>query len=171
MNTSTINNAQSAPVEVKIGELLKEAGRTMSVAESCTGGQISHLVTMVPGSSAYYLGSVTSYAISVKEKVLGVPAGTIEEKGVVSCEVASAMAEGVRLLTGSDFSVATTGFSGPGGGDEHYPEGTVCIAASSEKGTETLVFHSDCGRIANIENFANAALDFLLIKIIKELNH
>ena len=75
-------------LEATVGRLLKATGKTLSAAESCTGGEISHLITSVPGSSAYYLGSVTSYAISVKEKVLGVPSETIENFGVVSSEVA-----------------------------------------------------------------------------------
>ena len=91
-------------LEATVGRLLKASGKTLSVAESCTGGEISHLITSVPGSSAYYLGSVTSYAVSVKEKVLGVPAETVEKYGVVSGEVAAAMAEGVRRVTGSDYA-------------------------------------------------------------------
>ena len=101
-------------LENTVGRLLKQSGKTLSAAESCTGGEISHLITSIPGSSAYYLGSVTSYAVEVKEKVLGVPAETIEKNGVVSSEVAAAMADGVRRLTGSDYSVATTGLAGPG---------------------------------------------------------
>ena len=81
------------PVQNRIGTLLKASGETLSAAESCTGGQISHLLTTVSGSSAYYLGSVTSYAVAVKEKVLGVPDRTVKEKGLVSSEVAAAMAE------------------------------------------------------------------------------
>ena len=111
------------PPQNRIASLLKGSGRTLSAAESCTGGQISHLITTVSGSSEYYLGSVTSYAVAVKEKVLGVPAATVREHGVVSSEVAAAMAEGVRALTGSTFAVATTGLAE--GGDERYPEGTV----------------------------------------------
>ena len=98
-------------VEYRIASLLRNGGGTLSVAESCTGGEISHLITTVSGSSEYYLGSVTSYAVSVKRKLLGVPAATIEEHGVVSREVAAAMAEGVRAATGSDYSVATTGLA------------------------------------------------------------
>ncbi len=158
------------PAEVALGKILKASGLTLSAAESCTGGQISHLVTLVPGSSAYYLGSVTSYAVAVKEKVLGVPTETITDNGVVSSQVAAAMAEGVRRLTGSDYSVATTGFSGPGGGDERYPEGTVWIGASSKYGTETLEFHSNLDRKGNIESFAAAALLFLLKKLNRELS-
>lgn len=154
-------------IQNKIAMLLKGSGYTLSAAESCTGGQISHLITMVSGSSEYYLGSVTSYAISVKEKVLGVPNSLIKEHGVVSTEVAGAMAEGVRALTGSTFSVATTGLAE--GGDEHFPEGTVCIGVSSEWGTETMIFHCNEGRTGNIRKFAVAALKFLTNHITKHV--
>lgn len=147
------------PVQNRIGSLLKASGETLSAAESCTGGQISHLVTMVSGSSAYYLGSVTSYAIAVKEKVLGVPAETISSNGVVSSEVAAAMAEGVRKLTGSTYAVATTGLAE--GGDERYPEGTVWMAVSGPKGTKTRIYHCNLGRKGNIRRFARVALEFL----------
>ncbi|MBQ2198344.1 MAG: CinA family nicotinamide mononucleotide deamidase-related protein, partial [Bacteroidales bacterium] len=113
-------------LESAIGTLFRGTGMTLSAAESCTGGKISSLITSVPGSSEYYLGSVTSYAIAVKEKVLGVPPSLIDEYGVVSSEVAAAMAEGVRKLTGSTYSVATTGLAGPAG-DERNPVGTVWI--------------------------------------------
>ena len=145
--------------EEKIGLMLKGSGLSLSVAESCTGGRISHLLTTVSGSSAYYLGSVTSYAVSVKENVLGVPARTIESFGVVSAEVAAAMAEGVRRLTGSSFSVATTGLAE--GDDGHYPEGTVWIAVSGPAGTMTHLYQCEGSRKANISRFTSAALHFL----------
>lgn len=147
------------PPQNRIASLLKGSGRTLSAAESCTGGQISHLITTVSGSSEYYLGSVTSYAVAVKEKVLGVPAATVREHGVVSSEVAAAMAEGVRALTGSTFAVATTGLAE--GGDERYPEGTVWIAVAGPAGTKTKIYHCDLGRKANIRRFATVALRFL----------
>lgn len=153
-------------IEEKIGVLLRDKGHTLSVAESCTGGRISHLLTTVSGSSSYYLGSVTSYAVSVKEAVLGVPEEIIRSQGVVSAAVAAAMAEGVRRLTGSTFSVATTGLAE--GGDERYPEGSVWIAASGPRGTKTLFFRSEGGRRANIRNFARAALCFLFEHIKEE---
>ena len=157
-------------LESAVGRLLKKSGKTLSVAESCTGGEISHLITSVPGASSYYLGGVTSYAVSVKEKVLGVPAGTVEKYGVVSSEVAAAMAEGVRRITGSDFSVATTGLAGPGG-DGVNPVGTVWIGAASASGTKTkkVVFGND--RTRNIERFAAAALNFLRLVIQQETNN
>ncbi len=165
-----IYSEQDDTMEHAVGELLKSRHLTLSAAESCTGGEISHLITSVPGSSAYYLGSVTSYAIEIKEKLLGVPAETIEKHGVVSSEVAAAMADGVRNLTGSDYSVSTTGFSGPGGGDERYPEGTVWIGASSRYGTETMMYQSHHDRIRNIERFSATALYFLFRKIKSENN-
>lgn len=152
-------------LEHALGVILKEKGMTLAAAESCTGGEIAHLVTKVPGSSAYFLGSVTSYAVAVKEKILGVPHETIEKYGVVSAQVASAMADGVRRLLGSDYAVATTGFAGPGGGDERWPEGTVWVAVSSEKGTDAVRFEYHNDRTRNIQRFAASALHFLLKKI------
>lgn len=158
-------------LEHALGAILKSNKKTLSAAESCTGGEISHLITTVPGSSSYYLGSVTSYAIPVKEKVLGVPAETIDKFGVVSSEVAAAMAEGVRKLTGSDYSVATTGLAGPGGGDGVNPEGSVWVGVCDSKGktyTRKYLYHND--RKRNIERFAASALYFLLTIVKSELS-
>lgn len=157
-------------LENAVGSLLRGTGMTLSAAESCTGGKISSLITSVPGASEYYLGSVTSYAITIKEKVLGVPSATINEYGVVSSEVAAAMAEGVRKLTGSTYAVSTTGLAGPGGGDGHNPVGTVWIGITGPKGTKTVrnVYKND--RKRNIERFAAAALDELRLFILAELN-
>ena len=146
-------------VEVRISELLKGSGQTLSTAESCTGGRISHLITTVSGSSEYYLGSVISYAVKVKESLLGVKPETINRYGVVSSEVAAAMAQGVRTVTGSTYSVATTGLAE--GSDSRYPEGTVWIGVSGPLGTMTSIYHCDHGRKGNIRSFAIAALSFL----------
>ena len=158
-------------LESAVGDLLKAYGKTLSTAESCTGGMISSLITSVPGSSEYFLGSVTSYANEVKENVLGVPAEIIAEHGAVSSECVAAMAEGVRRITSSNYSVATSGIAGPGGGSEEKPVGTVWIGVSSDNGTETfrLKFNSD--RKRNIERFSSSALHILLNKIKKELNN
>ena len=152
-------------LENTIGRLLRANGRTLSVAESCTGGEISHLLTSVPGASEYYLGSVTSYAVAVKEKVLGVEMETIEKNGVVSKETAASMAEGIRALTGSDFAVATTGWA-DAYGDEREPAGTVWIAVTGPVGTRTLraQYHND--RQRNIQRFAATALNFLRLYIL-----
>lgn len=159
---------QDDTLEATVGRLLKAAGKTLSAAESCTGGEISHLITSVPGSSAYYLGSVTSYAVSVKEHVLGVPAGTVETAGVVSSEVAGAMAEGVRKVTGSDYAVSTTGLAGPDG-DAFNPVGTVWIGVAGPKGTKTLKKQFRHDRKRNIQRFAAEALNFLRLTILEDL--
>ncbi len=158
-------------LESAIGEILKATGKTLSTAESCTGGMISSLITSVPGSSEYFLGSVTSYANSVKENVLGVPSKIIEEYGAVSSECVSAMAEGVRRLTGSDYSVATSGIAGPGGGSDQKPVGTVWIGVSSHMGTETFSLRFNSDRKRNIERFSSSALHILLKRIKNELKH
>ncbi len=153
-----------------IGRMLLQNGKTVSAAESCTGGMISELFTGIPGSSGFYLGSVTSYANSVKTGVLGVPAEIIEESGAVSSECVAKMAEGIRRLTGSDFSVATSGIAGPGGGSEEKPVGLVWIGISSKDSTQTLKMTFKGDRKRNIERFASSALNALRIKIQKELN-
>lgn len=158
-------------LESAIGEILKATGKTLSTAESCTGGMISSLITSVPGSSEYFLGSVTSYANSVKENVLGVPSKIIEEYGAVSSECVSAMAEGVRRLTGSDYSLATSGIAGPGGGSDQKPVGTVWIGVSSHMGTETFSLRFNSDRKRNIERFSSSALHILLKRIKNELKH
>ena len=156
--------------ETYIGRMLTESGKTISCAESCTGGLISELFTSVPGSSGYFLGSVTSYANSVKTGILGVCEETIAKYGAVSSECVKEMAEGIRRITGSDFSVATSGIAGPGGGSPEKPVGLVWIAVSSENGTETFSHTYKNDRRRNIERFAASALNHLRIKIEKESN-
>lgn len=153
-----------------IGRTMTSHGLTLSTAESCTGGMISELITSVPGSSGYFLGSVTSYANEVKIKVLGVKPETIEKYGAVSSECVAEMAEGVRRITGSDYSVATSGIAGPGGGTEDKPAGTVWIGVSSQRGTETYKMCFKGDRKRNIERFSSYALDYLRKKIYTELN-
>ena len=157
-------------LETCIAKLLKGTGKTVSTAESCTGGSIAAMLTSVAGSSEYFLGSVVSYANSVKSGVLGVNEKIIAEHGAVSSECVAAMAEGVRKLTGSDFSIATSGIAGPGGGSDAKPVGLVWIGVSSQKSTETfnMVFKGD--RKRNIERFAANALNILRKKLVNELN-
>lgn len=152
-----------------VGSLLLRSGKTLSAAESCTGGMISSLITSVPGSSEYFLGAVTSYANSVKENVLGVPAEIIAAHGAVSSECVAAMAEGARRITGSDFSVATSGIAGPGGGSEEKPVGLVWVGVSSAGGTQTFRFTFRSDRKRNTERFASSALNCLRLKILSEI--
>lgn len=151
-----------------IGRLLRGSGKTLSAAESCTGGEIAHLITTVPGASEYFLGSVTSYAPSVKNRVLGVPMETIDSCGIVSNEVAAAMAEGVRKLTGSTYAVATTGWA-DAYGDEHEPAGTVWVGIAGPEGTKTARFNYRNDRKRNIERFSASALNELRKMIVSDL--
>ena len=157
-------------LESAIGDILRANNCTLSAAESCTGGLISALMTSVSGCSEYYLGSVTSYANSVKQNVLGVPQEIIEKHGAVSSECVAAMAEGVRRITASDYSVATSGIAGPGGGSYEKPVGTVWIGVSSATGTETYKLRFNSDRKRNIERFASSALHILLKKLKNELS-
>ncbi len=152
-----------------IAELLLKSGKTVSAAESCTGGLISANFTALAGSSAYYLGSVTSYANSVKINVLGVDPSIIERFGAVSSECVAQMAEGVRKITGSDFAIATSGIAGPGGGSEEKPVGLVWIGYSSAKETKTFKKVFDHDRSGNIEAFAGSALEIFLNEIQNEV--
>ncbi|HVN59580.1 MAG TPA: competence/damage-inducible protein A [Bacteroidales bacterium] len=154
-------------MEMAVGRLLKEKKATMCTAESCTGGSIAHLVTTVPGSSAYYKGSVIAYSNEVKIEHLGVPAGLIEMNGAVSREVAEAMAKGSRKAFSASFSVAVTGIAGPDGGSEEKPAGTVWISVDSENGTVSRNFTFGTDRIVNILRFSIAALNMLRQEILR----
>lgn len=129
------------PLEVIAGRILKEKGATIATAESCTGGKLASLLNKHAGSSAFYWGSVVSYDNSVKEQVLNVPAEIIKTYGVVSEEVVRIMAESVRKLIGTNFSIATSGIAGPSGGSEEKPVGTVWMAWATPKGTYAECFH------------------------------
>jgi nicotinamide-nucleotide amidase len=153
-------------LEEKVGSLLLDNGLTLSTAESCTGGKIASLITSVPGSSAWFMGSVVAYDNGIKAKLLGVDPETIRVSGAVSGETAAAMARGVRLLTGTDYAVGVTGIAGPTGGTPEKPVGTVWIAVASESGvvTERHSFADD--RVINISRSANTALNLLRKQII-----
>lgn len=134
---------ETATVEELVHGALVRGGKTLAVAESCTGGMIAHKFTAMAGASAYFLCGVVSYSNEAKMKVLGVEAGALERYGAVSEQVARQMAEGVRRISGADYGVATTGIAGPTGGSEQKPVGTVWMAVASEKGTTAVV--KQCG--------------------------
>lgn len=119
-----------------VGDLLRAKGQTLALAESCTGGMISSLVTDVAGSSDYFLGSVVSYANDAKERLLDVSAETLRLHGAVSEQAAREMARGARDRFGADVAAAVTGIAGPGGGSEEKPVGTVFLAVSGRDGFE-----------------------------------
>jgi PncC family amidohydrolase len=117
--------------EEEIGDALRKEEISISSAESCTGGLISHIITNVPGSSEYYKGGVIAYANEVKENVLHVSKEILEEHGAVSAECAMAMAMGVRELLRTDVGIATTGIAGPTGGTPDKPVGLIYIALAT----------------------------------------
>lgn len=122
-------------LEQAVGELLREQGRTVATAESCTGGLVAHRLTNVPGSSAYVRGGVMAYANTAKTALLGVRAATLETHGAVSEATAAEMAAGARRALDADVAVATTGIAGPDGGTPDKPVGTVCIGLATSAGT------------------------------------
>jgi len=127
-------------IENILGNKLKELSLTLSTAESCTGGNIAQMLTSVPGSSAYFKGSVVSYATEIKEKILGVPHELIERYTVVSEEVAVAMAKGVRERLQTDVAVSTTGVAGPAKGEDGKEVGTVWIAITDGVSVQTKMY-------------------------------
>lgn len=153
-------------MEMVIGRLLKEKNKTLCTAESCTGGEIAHMITSVPGSSAYYKGSVVAYSNSVKTQLLGIKEDTIAQHGAVSEETVIEMAIAARKLLNTDFALATSGIAGPEGGTETKPVGTLWIAVASEKGTVTEKRILGNDRISNIKRFSLAALNLLRKQII-----
>lgn len=144
-----------------ISEKLKSTNKSLALAESCTGGYISHLITLIPGSSQFFLGGVVSYSNDLKSGLLGVPNSILKEFGAVSLETVKEMAEGVRLRTGADFGLAVSGIMGPTGETPEKPLGFVCVAFSSNEKTEATTFRFRFDRKRNIELTAVYALDFL----------
>lgn len=149
---------QLSPVEV-VGKMLLNEGATISTAESCTGGMIAHLFTLIPGASNYFWGSVVSYDNSVKQNTLGVNPLTLKKFGAVSKECVVEMAEGVRKKLKTTYSIATSGIAGPTGGTKSKPVGTVWIAVSGPKGTKSLKLQTMSNRETNIKRFASNAID------------
>lgn len=128
---------EDIPLQQVVGNLLKSRNQTVSGAESCTGGYLSHLITSIPGSSAYFRGTVVAYDNAVKIKTLGVDREVIDTVGAVSEETVRAMVAGALRVFGTDFAMATSGILGPGGGSETKPVGTVWIAVGNARQVET----------------------------------
>ncbi len=155
-------------LEVQVGYWLRKREMKLVVAESCTGGLVGHLITNVPGSSDYYLGSVTAYAYEAKERLLGVRHATLTDYGAVSEQTVLEMAQGARRALGGDFSpdhligAAVSGIAGPGGGMPGKPVGLVWIGLSTPDLTRAWKFIWDGDRIKNKELSAWQLLQLLL---------
>ncbi len=156
-------------LERVIGRLLRKRGLTVAVAESCTGGLVGHRITNVPGSSAYYKGSVTAYSYDVKELILHIQRDTLDRYGAVSERAAREMARGVRRALHADIGVAVTGIAGPEGGSPGKPVGLVYVALAAGDGEWVEGHLWDGDRWENKDRSAEAALDLLRRYLVGEL--
>jgi len=157
-------------LEETISEILNNSGKTISTAESCTGGYIAHLLTSVAGSSNYFKGSIVSYANEVKENQLGVSSSDLENFGAVSKEVVEQMATGVRSRLKTDYAISTSGVAGPTGGTEVKPVGFVWIAIASKHQVISKKFQFEKDRARNIRRTAMSALNMLRREVENELS-
>jgi len=152
----------SQPLEYIVGNLLRQRGWRLAVAESCTGGLVGHRLTNVAGSSTYYMGSITAYAYEAKVRLLGVKWDTLEKFGAVSKEVVLEMALGVRRALASDIGLSVSGIAGPGGGTPEKPVGYTWLGLSTTKHQIAKQITWDQDRIGNKELSAEATLQMLV---------
>lgn len=160
---------QDQPIERTVFDLLINKGMTFASAESCTGGNIAHVITMIPGSSEVFKGAAVTYATPMKTKVLGVSTETIEKYTVVSQQVVEGMAVGVRDLMEADFGVATTGVAGPSGGTEENPVGTVWIGVASSSRIVSKRFNFGKDRENVINRATVAAYEMLRESVLSSI--
>jgi PncC family amidohydrolase len=149
----------------RVGDLSRTANKTIALGESCTGGLVGHLITEVPGASAYLRGGVVAYGDVAKASLLDVPLATLKEHGAVSAQVAVAMASGARARFGADVGVAVTGISGPSGGSAQKPVGLTYVAVADAAGSEVRRFQWQGERSANKLASAGAVLDLLIERL------
>ncbi len=142
----------------EISELLWEKERSVSTAESCTGGRIAEAIIAVPGASKYFKGGIICYVNEVKENLLGVSHRLLEEKTAVCEEVAVAMVEGACKTLNTDYAIAATGLAGPGGGSREIPVGTIWLACGAPGKVVTCKVEEDHGRDINLAIATNKAI-------------
>lgn len=148
-------------LEEVVGKMLKERGLTLATAESCTGGYVAHLITSIAGSSDYFLGSVIAYANEVKQKQLGVRRQTLNEQGAVSEATVREMVSGLLEHIPADIGISISGIAGPGGGSPEKPVGTIWLAVSNGKRTETCKLQLGKDRLLNIQYTGISALNIV----------
>jgi nicotinamide-nucleotide amidase len=163
-----VYGSDAETMEEVAGKLLREQGKTLAVAESCTGGLVGERITAVPGSSDYFLGGVIAYADRVKAALLGVPEPILREHGAVSEPVALAMAEGARERFGADLAISTTGIAGPGGGSDAKPVGMVWVGFSDAGESTAQVFEFPLDRSRHRMATAQVALDWVRRALLGE---
>ena len=162
-----LGEAGDEPIESVIAQLLTKKGMTLGTAESCTGGKIAQQITSIPGASAYFKGSIVSYATETKIEMLKVSKTTIDEFSVVSAEVAVEMATNLRKMLKTDFAIATTGNAGPTKGDSDAEVGTVFIAVVSPKATVVEKYRMGSQRERIVQKSVNKAFEMLQKEILK----
>lgn len=161
-----VYSTENIDLEERVGQILREQGKTIACAESCTGGYLSHLLTSIPGSSDYFQGSYIAYSYAIKEKALQVDHDVLQKQGAVSEEVVIQMAENVRKVFGTSIGVSLSGIAGPGGATEDKPVGTVWIAYSDEEKTIARKFVFAKDRKLNIQLSAMVALNIVRTNLV-----
>ncbi len=151
--------------EEELGNLLKSKKLSLSTAESCTGGGVAAAITSVAGSSEYFMGGIVAYSNDVKVSLLHVSSETLEKYGAVSRETVMEMAAGAMNTLKTDCAIATSGIAGPGGGSLEKPVGTIWIAIAYKNEIVTVMQTGDNGRVKNVQNAIQNAMD-LLIEIL-----
>lgn len=156
---------ESKIISREVSQLLWEREKTVSTAESCTGGRIAEALIAIPGASKYFKGGIVSYTDEVKERLLSVDHSLLEQKTAVCEEVAKAMVKGACSALNTDYAIAATGIAGPGGGTKDIPVGTIWIACGTPDSVRTLKVSEDFGRDINLAIATNKAMqlfcDFL----------
>lgn len=159
---------ESKIISRDVSQLLWELEKTVSTAESCTGGRIAEAIISVPGASKYFKGGIISYVDEVKRNLLGVSGELLAEKTAVCEEVARQMVVGACKMLQTDFAVASTGVAGPTGGSKDVPVGTIWLAAGTPKRQVVLMVQEDHGRDINLAIATNRAMQMLLDFIREE---
>jgi nicotinamide-nucleotide amidase len=149
------------PMEAVVARLLQQQGASLALAESCTGGYLSHLITSMPGASAFFKGAVVGYHNQAKQNLLGVSGDTLQTDGAVSEATVGQMAAGALKALSADYAIAVSGIMGPGGGSPEKPVGTVWIAVANASQTQARQMQFRFGRDRNIQLTATMALDML----------
>ncbi len=160
---------ESKVISREVSQLLWEMEKTVSTAESCTGGRIAEAIIAVPGASKYFKGGIISYSDEVKESLLNVSHELLQEKTAVCEEVAVAMVQGACRTLHTDYAVAATGVAGPTGGTKDIPVGTIWLACGNEARTVTMKVEEDHGRDINLAIATNHAMQ-LFLNYLKEEN-
>ena len=153
---------ESKIISREVSQMLWEMEKTVSTAESCTGGRIAEAIIAVPGASKYFKGGIISYVNEIKESLLGVSAEVLQEKTAVCVEVAVQMVKGACKSLNTDYAISATGFAGPTGGTKDIPVGTIWLACGSPERQITMKVEEDHGRDINLAIATNKAMQMFL---------